>query len=62
MLVKSIFELSTTHKAFGDLFASIAAREQQRKASDAFSKFGESHRQVDKFAHTLLNTLKPVNF
>jgi PRKCA-binding protein len=31
-LLKSIFELSTTHKAFGDVFASIGSREQQIKA------------------------------
>lgn len=59
-LLKSIFELSTTHKAFGDIFASIGSREQQLKASEAFSKFGESHRQIDKFAYALLKTIKPM--
>jgi PRKCA-binding protein len=61
VLLKSIFELSTTHKAFGDLFSSIASREQQKRASEAFSKFGEAHRQIDKFAHALLKTIKPVS-
>lgn len=60
-LLKAIFEMATTHKAFGDLFASIGAREQQVKASEAFSKFGEAHRQIDKFAHGLLKTIKPVS-
>ncbi len=59
-LLKSIFELSSTHKAFGDIFASIGSREQQKKASEAFVKFGESHRQIDKYAHSLLATLKPM--
>lgn len=59
-LLKSIFELSTTHKAFGDLFASIGAREQHQTASEAFFKFGQSHRQIDKFAHQLMKTIKPV--
>jgi len=59
-LLKSIFELSTTHKAFGDIFASIGSREQQLKASEAFSKFGEAHRQIDKFAYSLLKTIKPM--
>lgn len=59
-LLKSLFELSTTHKAFGDLFASIGAREQQVKASEAFFKFGEAHRQIDKFASALMKTIKPV--
>lgn len=61
-LLKSIFELSTTHKAFGDLFASIGAREQHASASEAFFKFGQSHRQIDKFAHQLMKTIKPVNY
>lgn len=61
ILLKSIFELSTCHKAFGDVFASIGAREQQLKASEAFTKFGEAHRQIDKFAHALLKTIKPVS-
>ena len=60
-LLKSIFELATTHKAFGDIFASIGSREQQLKASEAFSKFGEAHRQIEKFAHSLMSTIKPVS-
>jgi hypothetical protein len=60
LLLKSIFELSSTHKAFGDCFASIASREQQKKASESFIKFGEAHRQIDKYAHGLLKTLKPM--
>lgn len=60
ILLKSIFELSTTHKAFGDLFASIGSREQQISASEAFFKFGEAHRQIDKYAHSLMKTIKPV--
>jgi hypothetical protein len=52
--------LSTTHKAFGDTFAAIASREQQKRASDAFSKFGEAHRQIEKYAHKLLETVKPM--
>lgn len=59
-LLKSIFELSITHKAFGDIFASIGSREQQLTASNAFSKFGDSHRQLDKFAYSLLKTIKPM--
>ena len=59
-LLKSIFELSTCHKAFGDVFASIGAREQQLRASEAFTKFGEAHRQIDRYAHGLMKTLKPV--
>ena len=59
-LLKAIFEQSTVHKAFGDIFAEIGAREQQISASEAFSKFGEAHRQIDKFAYSLLKTIKPM--
>lgn len=59
LLLKSIFELAATHKAFGDLFASIAAREQQKRASEAFCKFGEAHRSINKHAHLLLDAIKP---
>lgn len=59
-LLRSIFELSVTHKAFGDIFASIGSREQQLTASEAFSKFGDAHRQLDKFAYSLLKTIKPM--
>ena len=60
LLLKSIFELTTVHKVFGDTFAAIASREQQRKASEAFSKFGEAHRQIDKHAQSLLKSIKPM--
>ncbi len=61
LLVKATFELSSIHKAFGNTFASIGAREPQLNASEAFTKFGESHRQIDKYALTLLDKLKPVS-
>jgi len=60
MLLKSFFELSAVHKAFGDIFTSIGAREPQLRPSEVFTKFGESHRQIDKFALVLLKTIKPM--
>jgi hypothetical protein len=59
-VLKAIFELAHTHRNFGDAFASIGAREPQYKASEAFTKFGEAHRQIDRLAITLLRTVKPV--
>jgi PRKCA-binding protein len=59
-LLKAIFELSDTHKQFGDLFAQIGARESQLKASESFTRFGDSHRQIYKYALVLMNTLKPM--
>ena len=58
--LKAIFELAHTHRNFGDAFANIGAREPQFKASEAFTKFGEAHRQIDRHAITLLRTVKPV--
>ncbi|CAF3339912.1 unnamed protein product [Rotaria sp. Silwood1] len=59
-VLKAIFELAHTHRNFGDAFANIGAREPQFKASEAFTKFGEAHRQIDRHAITLLRTVKPM--
>jgi len=59
-VLKAIFEIAHTHRNFGDAFANIGAREPQYKASEAFTKFGEAHRQIDRHAITLLRTVKPV--
>jgi len=59
-VLKAIFELAHTHRNFGDAFANIGAREPQFKASEAFTKFGEAHRQIDRYAITLLRTVKPM--
>ena len=56
-LLKSIMELSFTHKTFGDIFSSIGAREPQPKASESFSKFDDSHTKIDKSAS---GTVSPV--
>ncbi|KAL8581069.1 PRKCA-binding protein [Nucella lapillus] len=59
-LLKAIFELSQSHKAFGEVFSSIGMREPQPAASDAFTVFGEAHRNMEKFAIRMLKTLKPM--
>ncbi|CAF1117849.1 unnamed protein product [Didymodactylos carnosus] len=59
-ILKAIFELAHTHRNFGDAFANIGAREPQIKASEGFTKFGEAHRQIDRYAITLLRTVKPM--
>ena len=45
---------------FGDAFAAIGVREPQPRASEAFRKFGEQHRQMEKFGVMMLKTLKPI--
>lgn len=59
-MLRSFYDLSQTHKAFGDLFSVIGAREPQPKACDAFQTFGESHRNMEKYGIHLLRTCKPM--
>ena len=49
-------------EAFGDSFAEIGVREPQSQASEAFSKFGEAHRNMSKIGIDMLRNIKPVNF
>lgn len=48
--------------AFGEVFSSIGVREPQPAASEAFTKFGEAHRNMERFAIKMLRTVKPVSF
>ncbi|MGH0137023.1 UNVERIFIED_CONTAM: hypothetical protein FKN15_025457, partial [Acipenser sinensis] len=59
-LLRAFFELSQTHRAFGDVFSVIGVREPQAAASEAFVKFAEAHRNIEKFGIRLLKTLKPM--
>ncbi|KAK7112730.1 PRKCA-binding protein-like isoform X2 [Littorina saxatilis] len=59
-LLKAVFELSQSHKNFGEVFAAIGVREPQPAASEAFTVFGEAHRSMEKFAIRMLKTLKPM--
>jgi len=59
-LLKSIFDLSQSHKAFGEVFAGIGVREPQPAASEAFSQFGEAHRNMEKFAIKMLKHVRPM--
>lgn len=46
--------------AFGDVFSVIGVREPQAAASEAFVKFAEAHRNIEKYGIQLLKTIKPV--
>ncbi|KAG9343083.1 hypothetical protein JZ751_015301 [Albula glossodonta] len=62
-LVKRLEELEKTaelYKAFGDVFSVIGVREPQAAASEAFVKFAEAHRSIEKFGIRLLKTIKPM--
>ena len=47
--------------AFGDVFAGIGVREPQPAASEAFTTFGEAHREIERYAVRMLKTVKPVS-
>uniref|UniRef100_A0AAY4C8J7 PRKCA-binding protein n=1 Tax=Denticeps clupeoides TaxID=299321 RepID=A0AAY4C8J7_9TELE len=59
-LLRAFFELSQTHRAFGDVFSVIGVREPQAAASEAFVKFAEAHRSIEKYGVQLLKTIKPM--
>ncbi|XP_051745333.1 PRKCA-binding protein [Ctenopharyngodon idella] len=59
-LLRAFYELSQTHRAFGDVFSVIGVREPQAAASEAFVKFAEAHRNMEKFGIQLLKTIKPM--
>nr|CAI5829375.1 unnamed protein product [Callosobruchus analis] len=53
-------ELQQAVKAMGDVFASLAVREPQPRASEAFRLFGEQHRSMEKLRHDMVKKIKPV--
>lgn len=59
-LLRAFYELSQTHRAFGDVFSVIGVREPQPAASEAFVKFADAHRSIEKFGIRLLKTIKPM--
>ncbi|MEQ2164180.1 hypothetical protein GOODEAATRI_003943 [Goodea atripinnis] len=62
-LVKRLEELEKTaelYKGFGDVFSIIGVREPQAAASEAFVKFADAHRNIEKYGIQLLKTIKPM--
>ncbi|KAF3700487.1 PRKCA-binding protein interacting with C kinase 1 Protein kinase C-alpha-binding protein [Channa argus] len=59
-LLRAFFELSQTHRGFGDVFSVIGVREPQAAASEAFVKFADAHRSIEKYGIQLLKTIKPM--
>ncbi|XP_048507390.1 PRKCA-binding protein isoform X2 [Athalia rosae] len=58
--LRAFFDLAQVYKAFGDAFAAIGVREPQPRASEAFRRFGEQHRQMEKFGVAMLKAVKPI--
>lgn len=60
-MLKSYFDLLQTYKSLGDIFSAIGVREPQARASEAFTKFGQYHRLLERDGIKMLKTLKPVS-
>ncbi|XP_028170866.1 PRKCA-binding protein-like [Ostrinia furnacalis] len=58
-MLKAYFDLLQTYKSLGDIFAAIGVREPQARASEAFSKFGQYHRELERDGIKMLKALKP---
>lgn len=54
-------ELQHAVKAMGDIFVSLAVREPQARASEAFRLFGEQHRNIEKIGNIMIKEVKPVS-
>lgn len=54
------FFLSTFQIEFGDILSEIGVREPQPEASEALTKFGETHRLVEKKGIDMLRSIKQV--
>ena len=59
-LLKAYFDLCKTHRELGDIFAYIGVREPQKNSCEAFTTFGNAHREFEKSGFKLLKTLKPM--
>lgn len=53
-------EVQQAIKAMGDVFAGLAVREPQPRASESFRLFGEQHRSMDKLGQDMVKKVKPV--
>ena len=45
---------------FGNIFSTIGVRELQPRASEVFTRFGEIHRQMERYGVQMIKQLKPV--
>lgn len=59
-LLKGYLDICHIYKAFGDIFSEIGVKEQQPNACESFTKFGDSHRQIEKKGIEMLKRVKPI--
>ncbi|GLV44859.1 Protein interacting with C kinase 1 [Carabus blaptoides fortunei] len=59
-VLQAYSELMQAIRGMGDVFATIAVREPQPRASEAFRLFGEQHRNMERLGVNMLQSVKPV--
>ncbi|XP_022252522.1 PRKCA-binding protein-like isoform X2 [Limulus polyphemus] len=59
-VLKAFFDVCKVYRGFGDVFSSIGVKEPQQRASEAFTRFGEAHRSMEKYGIKLLKTIRPM--
>ena len=59
-VLRGTFDLSILSREMGDVFCNIGVREPQKAACEAFCKFGEYHRQMERSGIRMLKSTKPI--
>ena len=59
-LFKQMHHLSQVHRGMGDVFTEVGCKDPHPSASEAFTIFGESHRQLEKHALDLFKDMRPL--
>ncbi|XP_065161751.1 PRKCA-binding protein isoform X2 [Atheta coriaria] len=59
-VLKAHFDMSLAVKQMGEVFAELAVREPQPRASEAFRLFAEQHRNMERMEYEMLKAVKPV--
>ena len=59
-VLRGTFDLLLLSREIGDVFCNIGVREPQKAASEAFCKFGDYHRMMEKKGIKMLKATKPI--
>lgn len=56
----AFYGLNCVYREFGNVFAEIGCHEKQPEAGEAFRRFGELHRVIEKYGVEMLNSIRVV--
>lgn len=59
-VLRGTFDLMIISREMGEVFCHIGVKEPQKAASEAFCKFGEYHRQIERYGIRMLKATKPI--